>query len=229
MTTRLAGEGHLLPPLQPGERQRRREPRGDRAATGPPTSGRRSGSATASSTSSPASSTSDGGEARSSRARRSTTETVIFPRYHQLDAVRRLEAAARAEGPGHNYLVQHSAGCGKSNTIAWLAHRLAELHTGRRAGLRLGRRHHRPARPRQAAPGHHLPVRAQAGRRREDRRELDPARGGPRARATPIIITTLQKFPFVARRRSATLPEPRLRRHRGRGPQLPDRRGGARR
>ena len=46
-------------------------------------------------------------------------------------------------------------------------------------GLRLGRRHHRPARPRQAAPGHHLPVRAQAGRRPEDRREHAAARGGP--------------------------------------------------
>jgi type I restriction enzyme R subunit len=54
--------------------------------------------------------------------------TVIFPRYHQWDAVLRLEAAAGAEGPGHNYLVQHSAGSGKSNTIAWLAHRLSNLH-----------------------------------------------------------------------------------------------------
>jgi len=54
--------------------------------------------------------------------------TVIFPRFHQWDAVRRLEAAAREEGPGHDYLVQHSAGSGKSNTIAWLAHRLSTLH-----------------------------------------------------------------------------------------------------
>lgn len=54
--------------------------------------------------------------------------SVIFPRYHQWDAVRRLEAAARAEGPGHDYLVEHSAGSGKSNTIAWLAHRLSSLH-----------------------------------------------------------------------------------------------------
>ena len=57
-------------------------------------------------------------------------ETMIFPRYHQLDSVRRLEANARAEGPGHNYLIQHSAGSGKSNSIGWLAHRLAFLHTG---------------------------------------------------------------------------------------------------
>jgi type I restriction enzyme R subunit len=55
-------------------------------------------------------------------------ESMIFPRYHQLDAVRRLVDHARANGSGHNYLVQHSAGSGKSNTIAWLAHRLASLH-----------------------------------------------------------------------------------------------------
>src|SRR6266536_5926200 len=54
--------------------------------------------------------------------------TVIFPRFHQWDCVRRLEEAARQEGPGHSYLVQHSAGSGKSNTIAWLSHRLSTLH-----------------------------------------------------------------------------------------------------
>ena len=55
-------------------------------------------------------------------------EKMIFPRYHQLDTVRKLVADARAKGAGHNYLVQHSAGSGKSNSIAWLAHRLASLH-----------------------------------------------------------------------------------------------------
>jgi len=55
-------------------------------------------------------------------------ETLIFPRYHQLDAVRRLVSHCQAQGPGHNYLVQHSAGSGKSNSIAWLAHHLASLH-----------------------------------------------------------------------------------------------------
>lgn len=54
---------------------------------------------------------------------------LIFPRYHQWDAVRRLTAHARRHGSGHNYLVEHSAGSGKSNTIAWLAHALANLHT----------------------------------------------------------------------------------------------------
>ena len=55
-------------------------------------------------------------------------ETMIFPRYHQLDAVRRLVDHTRRHGAGHNYLIQHSAGSGKSNSIAWLAHRLASLH-----------------------------------------------------------------------------------------------------
>ena len=65
----------------------------------------------------------------------STEERMIFPRYHQLDCVRRLVAAARANPPGSegheaqaNYLVQHSAGSGKSNSIAWLAHQLSSLH-----------------------------------------------------------------------------------------------------
>ena len=55
-------------------------------------------------------------------------EAMIFPRYHQLVAVRGLEADAKQKGVGHNYLAQHSAGSGKSNEIAWLAHRLASLH-----------------------------------------------------------------------------------------------------
>ncbi|WP_035278313.1 type I restriction endonuclease subunit R [Actinokineospora spheciospongiae] len=53
---------------------------------------------------------------------------LIFPRYHQWHAVRSLIAHAAEHGSGHNYLVQHSAGSGKSNTIAWLAHRLSNLH-----------------------------------------------------------------------------------------------------
>jgi len=51
----------------------------------------------------------------------------IFPRYHQLDVVRKLLAAAREDGPGRRYLIQHSAGSGKSNSIAWLAHQLIGL------------------------------------------------------------------------------------------------------
>jgi type I restriction enzyme, R subunit len=55
-------------------------------------------------------------------------EGIIFPRYHQLDATRRLLAAVLAEGVGHKYLIQHSAGSGKTNSIAWSAHFLADLH-----------------------------------------------------------------------------------------------------
>lgn len=57
-----------------------------------------------------------------------TKETLIFPRYHQLDAVRKLLAATLADGVGENYLIQHSAGSGKTNSISWTAHQLASLH-----------------------------------------------------------------------------------------------------
>ena len=57
-----------------------------------------------------------------------TSETIIFPRYHQLDAVRKMEADAKEKRVGTNYLVQHSAGSGKTYSISWLAHRLANLH-----------------------------------------------------------------------------------------------------
>ncbi len=55
---------------------------------------------------------------------------VLFPRYHQLDATRKLQAAVLADGPGAKYLIQHSAGSGKTNSIAWSAHFLADLHDG---------------------------------------------------------------------------------------------------
>lgn len=55
-------------------------------------------------------------------------KTLIFPRFHQLDVVRKLIADVRENGSGKNYLIQHSAGSGKSNSIAWTAYRLASLH-----------------------------------------------------------------------------------------------------
>lgn len=55
-------------------------------------------------------------------------ESLIFPRFHQLDVVRKLTADAKANGAGHNYLIQHSAGSGKSNSIAWLTYQLANLY-----------------------------------------------------------------------------------------------------
>lgn len=57
-----------------------------------------------------------------------TKETMIFPRYHQWEVVNKLINTTRAEGPGKRYLIQHSAGSGKSNSIAWTAHQLASLY-----------------------------------------------------------------------------------------------------
>ena len=53
---------------------------------------------------------------------------LVFPRYHQLDVIRKLKEAVVAEGVGHNYLIQHATGSGKSNSIAWLAHLLTHLY-----------------------------------------------------------------------------------------------------
>lgn len=62
--------------------------------------------------------------------KRVVREALIFPRYHQWDVVNRLIEVTRAEGPGRRYLIQHSAGSGKSNSIAWTAHQLASLYDG---------------------------------------------------------------------------------------------------
>lgn len=60
--------------------------------------------------------------------RKTKKETLIFPRYHRWDVVNKLMNAARIEGPGYKYLIQHSAGSGKSNSIAWVAHQLSALY-----------------------------------------------------------------------------------------------------
>jgi type I restriction enzyme R subunit len=62
------------------------------------------------------------------KGRKTNKRSLIFPRYHQLDCVRRLIADARKRETGQRYLIQHSAGSGKSNTLAWLAHQLSILH-----------------------------------------------------------------------------------------------------
>jgi type I restriction enzyme, R subunit len=126
-----------------------------------------------------------------------TKETMIFPRYHQLDSVRRLVAHAQVHGPGRNYLVQHSAGSGKSNSIAWLAHRLSSLHdvqdkkifdsviviTDRRV---LDQQLQNTIYQFEHKQGVVQKI-------DEDTRQLVEAL----ANGTPIIITTLQKFPFI--------------------------------
>lgn len=67
-------------------------------------------------------------EKEDARGRKYKSEALIFPRYHQLDAVTKLVKDAKSKGSGEHYLIQHSAGSGKSNSIAWLAHQLSSLH-----------------------------------------------------------------------------------------------------
>lgn len=64
-----------------------------------------------------------------------TKEKMIFPRYHQYDVVKKIMADVKANGVGNNYLIQHSAGSGKSNSIAWIAYRLASVHDAENKGL----------------------------------------------------------------------------------------------
>lgn len=67
-------------------------------------------------------------EATDEKGRKVVKEKLLFPRYHQREAVQKIVRDARVRGSGKNYLIQHSAGSGKSNTIAWTAHRLSELY-----------------------------------------------------------------------------------------------------
>jgi len=125
-------------------------------------------------------------------------EAMIFPRYHQLVAVRTLEADARAKGVGKNYLVQHSAGSGKSNSIAWLAHRLSSLHTAQDEKVfdSVVVITDRLVLDRQLQDTIYQFDHKQGVVQKidEDSEQLANAL----KTATPIIITTLQKFPFVA-------------------------------
>ena len=74
-------------------------------------------------------------EKENHEGKKSKSETLIFPRYHQLDAVRKLLADTKQNGAGKHYLIQHSAGSGKSNSIAWLAHQLSSLHDEQSEGI----------------------------------------------------------------------------------------------
>lgn len=125
-------------------------------------------------------------------------ESLIFPRYHQLQAVRRMVAAAAREGVGQNYLVEHSAGSGKSNTIAWLAHRLSSLHNARDERLFDSAVviTDRVVLDRQLQNTIYQFDHRQGVVQKidEDSRQLAEALEA----GVPIIITTLQKFPFVS-------------------------------
>lgn len=125
-------------------------------------------------------------------------ETLIFPRYHQLQAVRGMVTTAASEGVGHNYLVEHSAGSGKSNTIAWLAHRLSSLHNERDERLfdSVVVITDRVVLDRQLQDTIYQFDHRQGVVQKidEDSRQLAEAL----ETGVPIVITTLQKFPFVS-------------------------------
>ena len=137
-------------------------------------------------------------EKRDDQGRKVKKETMIFPRYHQLQAVRMLVDASRREGAGHNYLVEHSAGSGKSNTIGWLTHRLASLHdtSNQRVFDTVIVVTDRVVLDQQLQDTiyqfeHKRGVVQQID---ESSRQLAEALEN----AVPMIITTLQKFPFVS-------------------------------
>ncbi|MBF0628743.1 MAG: type I restriction endonuclease subunit R [Magnetococcales bacterium] len=138
-------------------------------------------------------------EKRDDKGRKVKKETMIFPRFHQLEAVRFLESAARNDGVGHNYLVEHSAGSGKSNTIGWLTHRLASLHNDANERVfdtvivvtdRIVLDQQLQDTIYQFEHRHGVVQKID-----ESSRQLAEALEN----AVPIVITTLQKFPFVTR------------------------------
>jgi type I restriction enzyme, R subunit len=135
-------------------------------------------------------------DGKGGRTKRSK-ETMIFPRYHQLDAVRKLVRTVRTEQTGQNYLIQHSAGSGKTNSISWLAHRLSSLHTDKDEKIYdcvvvitdrkvLDKQLQDAIYQIEHAQGVVKPI-------DDDSRQLAQAL----VDGTKIVITTLQKFPFV--------------------------------
>jgi type I restriction enzyme R subunit len=138
-------------------------------------------------------------EKRDDEGRKFKKESLIFPRYHQLQAVRRLTEATRLDGVGHNYLIEHSAGSGKSNTIGWLAHRLASLHDDqdKRVFDSVIVITDRRVLDQQLQDTIYQFEHRQGVIQKidEDSRQLAQALES----AVPIIITTLQKFPFVTK------------------------------
>lgn len=138
-------------------------------------------------------------EKRTDEGKKVKKETMIFPRYHQLGAVRAMVETSAKEGTGHNYLVEQSAGSGKSNTLAWLAHRLSNLHNAadERVFDSVIVVTDRLVLDQQLQNtiyqfDHRQGV---VEKIEEDSRQLAEALEN----AVPIIITTLQKFPFVSK------------------------------
>ncbi|BAZ87912.1 type I restriction endonuclease subunit R [Dolichospermum compactum] len=138
-------------------------------------------------------------EKRDDDGRKFKKETMIFPRYHQLQAVRLLVDAARGEGVGQNYLIEHSAGSGKSNTIGWLTHRLASLYNDQNQRIFdsvIVISDRRVLDQQLQDTIYQFEHRQGVVEKIDDNsRQLAQALES----AVPIIITTLQKFPFVTR------------------------------
>ena len=137
-------------------------------------------------------------EKTSDQGKKIRKESLTFPRYHQLEAVRTLLAAVARDGVGHNYLVEHSAGSGKSNTITWLAHRLSSLHNvqDQRLFESVVVITDRLVLDRQLQDTIYQFDHRQGVVQKidEDSRQLAEAL----LTGVPIIITTLQKFPYVS-------------------------------
>ena len=128
-------------------------------------------------------------------------ETIIFPRYHQLECVRQLVDSARVEGPGEDYLVQHSTGSGKSKSIAWLVHRLVSLHDASDDAVFdgvvvvtdrtiLDKQLRDTIYELEHKTGVVHPIKGESGSKSEELAEALKD-------AKPVIITTLQTFPYV--------------------------------
>ena len=126
-------------------------------------------------------------------------EKMIFPRYHQLEAVRTLIHQAETEGVGNNYLIEHSAGSGKSNTIAWLGHRLSSLHNkeNNRIFDSVIVITDRRVLDKQLQETIYQFEHKMGVVEKIDKHSRQLAEA--LENATPIIITTLQKFPFVSK------------------------------
>jgi type I restriction enzyme R subunit len=132
---------------------------------------------------------------------REVRKSLLFPRYHQWDVVNELIETARTEGPGHRYLVQHSAGSGKTNSIAWTAHQLSSLHGAGNekifdSVIVVTDRTVLDAQLQDAIyqiehkSGVVVPIRGNAGSKSAELTAALVAR-------TPIIIVTIQTFPFA--------------------------------
>ncbi len=128
-----------------------------------------------------------------------TRKRLIFPRYHQLDVVRKLVADVRHHGTGRNYLIQHSAGSGKSNSIAWTAYRLASLHNAANEPIFTSvvivtDRRNLDAQLQETIKGfdHTLGSVCTIDEKKTSKDLRDALNNGKR-----IIVTTLQKFPII--------------------------------